>query len=345
MIALLFLFGQELPWQMVSLERPVSLRGLAAVDGRRAWVAGSSGTIAHTTTAGRNWEFFDLPEAEQLDFRDLELAGTTLYVLAAGPGSASRIYATSNEGERWRQQFTGKDEALFLDALAFWDERNGVALGDPINGQFQLLATENGGSTWLPRPSGSLPAGLEGEAAFAASGSCLVAAGSSDLYLGTGGSAARILHSADRGHSWQQLHRLGAMAGAPSRGLFSLAAGEGMLLAVGGDYAAPAGTGAHAWWSRDHGRSWLPLDRSWPYLSCAALHGTPPVMALSGSESSHLSRDGGKTWATHGELGFHTVRFAPDGTLWGVGAKGLVARLPGQNQATPAPDTPDPEEK
>jgi photosystem II stability/assembly factor-like uncharacterized protein len=331
MIALLFLFGQELPWQLISLERPVSLRGLAAVDGRRAWVAGSSGTIAFTTTAGRNWEFFDIPDAEQLDFRDLELAGKSLYALAAGPGSASRIYATSDEGERWRQQFTGKDEALFLDALAFWDEHNGVALGDPINGQFQLLATENGGSTWLQRPTASLPAALAGEAAFAASGSCLVAAGSSDLYLVTGGTAARILHSADRGQSWHLLHRLETFAGSPSRGFFSLAIGEGLLLAVGGDYAAPATTGLHASISRDQGANWLALDRPWPYLSSAALYGNPPLIALSGSESSHLSRDGGKTWATHEELGFHTVRFAADGSLWGVGAGGLVARLARQD--------------
>jgi hypothetical protein len=61
--------------------------------------------------------------------------------------------------------------------MAFWDATHGIVLGDPIpdeNGKlkFELLITTDG-RTWTPIPPAQLPPAEEGEAAFAASNTCL----------------------------------------------------------------------------------------------------------------------------------------------------------------------------
>src|SRR5439155_1365698 len=141
-------------------------------------------TFARTTDGGKTWSVGTVLGAEQLDFRDVEAFGeTTAYLLSAGAGDASRIYKTIDGGKSWALQFQSADPAAFLDAIAFWDEQNGLALGDPINGLFQLFVTAHGGGTWKPVAAKSLPPALPGEGAFAASGTCLVTHGERDVWL------------------------------------------------------------------------------------------------------------------------------------------------------------------
>ena len=56
-----------------------------------------------------------MPDAEKLDFRDVEAFGeTTAYLLSAGPGDASRIYKTVDGGKSWAMQFKSADpDGLF----------------------------------------------------------------------------------------------------------------------------------------------------------------------------------------------------------------------------------------
>jgi len=80
-----------------------------------------------------------------------------------------------------------RDPKGFLDAFAFWDVDNGVALGDPVDGRFSILATDDGGRNWKRNPVESMPPALAGEGAFATSGTCLVVQGQGNAWFGTGG--------------------------------------------------------------------------------------------------------------------------------------------------------------
>src|SRR5581483_3734783 len=107
-----------------------------------------------------------------------------------------------------------------------------------------------------------LPAALPGEAAFAASGSCLIARGEADAWFVTGGGkAARVFRSTDRGRSWEASETPVA-AGAASAGAFSIAFRDrehGMI--VGGDYKKPDEAGATAAFTSDGGKTWTLLDK------------------------------------------------------------------------------------
>src|SRR5438128_1979371 len=162
-------------WQAQVIKSDADFRGLCAVSPKVAWVSGTKGTFARTTDGGKTWAVGAVPDAEKLDFRDVEAFNEdTAYLLSAGPGDESRIYKTTDGGKTWKLQFKNAEPRAFFNALAFWDERHGIALSDPIDGRFHLIATDDGGAAWAPLPERSRPAALPKEGAFAASGTCLV---------------------------------------------------------------------------------------------------------------------------------------------------------------------------
>ena len=141
-------FGQ---WQTQPVDTKADLRGLCVVSPDVAWASGTAGSYARTTDRGKTWSAGTVPGAEKLDFRAVKAFGeANAYLLSAGPGDASRIFKTADGGKSWVMQFKSADPAAFFDALAFWDEDHGIALGDPIDGRFQLVATDDGGAGWKP---------------------------------------------------------------------------------------------------------------------------------------------------------------------------------------------------
>ncbi len=314
-------------WEQVTIRSDADFRGLCAVSPTIAWVSGTKGTYGRTTDAGKTWFVGTVPGAEKLDFRDVEaFGGTTAYLLSAGPGEDSRIYKTTDGGKTWALQFTNADPEAFFDALAFWDEKRGIALSDPVKGQFQLIVTEDGGTNWKPLSGKNLPAALPNEGAFAASGTCLVTHGANDVWFGTGGArTARVFHSPDRGQNWT-VSETPMMAGADSAGIFSIAfrdRNHGMI--VGGDYRKPNDTGVTAAITSDGGKTWTPLDKPFPFRSCVAWANDRWVVV--GTSGSHFSQDNGATWKQLDRENYNSVAFTATGEGWTVGPKGRIAKF------------------
>ncbi len=314
-------------WQRQAIATTADFRGLCVVGPNVAWVSGTNGTFGRTTDGGLTWTVGTVPGAGKLDFRDVEAFGPdTAYLLSAGLGDAARIYKTTDGGRTWALQFQNADRDAFFDAIAFWDERNGIALGDPVKGQFQLIHTEDGGATWKRLAAADLPPALPNEGAFAASGTCLVTRGEQDVWFVTGGArAARVFHSGDRGRHWTACDTP-VRAGADSAGIFSIAFRDrdhGLI--VGGDYRKPNDTGATAAVTADGGKTWTLIGESLPFRSGVAWAAGQWVAV--GTSGSHVSHDDGATWKPLDRENYNSVAFTPTGDGWAVGPKGRIAKL------------------
>jgi photosystem II stability/assembly factor-like uncharacterized protein len=57
------------------------------------------------------------------------------------------------------------------------DGMHGLAMSDPVDGKFRIIATDDSGATWSVVARKGMPKAVEGEFGFAASGTCLVTAG------------------------------------------------------------------------------------------------------------------------------------------------------------------------
>jgi len=241
-----------------------NLRGVSAVSRQIAWASGTHGTYLRTIDGGQSWTPAQVPDAGALDFRGtVAFSADEAFLMSAGPGEQSRIYHTSDAGRHWQLQFTNTNPKGFFDAMAFWDSKHGVVVGDPIPDEsgklkFEILLTEDG-QNWKPIPSAQLPDAMDGEGAFAASNTCMAiiaSASDSNIWFATGGKTARVFHSADRGQSWQAFETP-VVHGPDSAGIFSIAFRDAMHgVIAGGDYKHPKEDGPNLAFTDDGGKTW-----------------------------------------------------------------------------------------
>ncbi len=314
-------------WEKQAIKTDADFRGLCAVSAKVAWVSGTKGTYGRTTDGGKSWTAGKVPEAEKLDFRDVEAFGeNTAYLLSAGPGEDSRIYKTTDGGKTWSLQFKNSEPSAFFDAIAFWDEKHGIALSDPVKGRFPLIVTDDGGANWKLLPEKNLPEAMPNEGAFAASGTCLVTHGENDVWFCTGGAkAARVFHSNDRGKTWT-VSETPVLAGIESAGIFSIAfkdRNHGVI--VGGDYRKPDETVATVANTSDGGKTWKLTEKPLPFRSGVAWAKDRWVAV--GTSGSDVSLDDGKTWKSLDQENYNSVAFTSTGEGWAAGPKGRIAKF------------------
>ncbi|MBK8975535.1 MAG: oxidoreductase [Planctomycetes bacterium] len=303
-----------------------SLRGLSVVDAEVAWASGSGGTIVRTTDGGRTWQRLAPPaDAADRDLRDVH-AFDARHALVMAVGAPARIWSTDDGGQAWQLVLDDPRDGTFLDAIDLQDDGFGVAFGDPVDGEFLCHATDDGGRTW--RALRRLPRPLPGEAAFAASGTCVVVA-DDRVWVGTGGAAAaRLFRSPDRGRTWLSIDTP-LRAGAPSRGVFSIALLDAARVAVvGGDHLAPTDPTDVAAFSANSGILWVTAVRGPSgFRSCVAA-AAGDLLVAAGPTGVDASRDGGQSWETVSTTGYHAVGFGRDRSAgFAVGPGGRTARL------------------
>ena len=313
-----------------------NLRGISVLPNQVAWASGTHGTYLHTIDGGQTWQPAQVPAAEALDFRDVEAFSANLaYLLSAGPGDQSRIYKTTDAGKTWTLQFTNTNPKGFFDCMAFWDENRGIALGDPVadnagNLKFELIATEDGGRNW--KALDSPPSAIEGEGAFAASGTCITVQGDKNVWFATGGKAARVFHSTDAGKTWT-VTETPITHGQDSTGIFSIAFRDALHgVIAGGDYKHPDQDGPNLAFTHDGGLTWKLFtagavpQRYFSAVAFAKPHSDSDGIVIVGSSGSRY--EDGRAKPVQWDWNLSAVSVASTGEILAVGPKGLIVRVP-----------------
>lgn len=324
----LFVSVAAAQWQKQAVNTKASLRGLSVVNENVVWASGTGGTFLRTIDGGKIWMVGRVPGAEKLDFRDVEaFDANTAYLLSIGSGDASRIYKTIDGGATWKLQYKNTNEKAFFDAFAFWDKTHGIAMSDPVDGKFLLFETTDG-ETWKLIENLRMPDAKAGEAAFAASGTCLITSGKNNAFLVSGGNAARVFKSENRGKSWK-VYETPITKGTAGSGIFSIAMfGKKRGVIVGGNYEKPDETANNSALTNDGGKTWTAGENLTGYRSGVAYVDKDTIVAV-GTNGFDVSYDGGKNWKNYGTLdrNFNAVQAKSNGAIWTVGADGLIARL------------------
>jgi photosystem II stability/assembly factor-like uncharacterized protein len=325
LITLLCAIGCEAQWVKQNVNTTSSFRGISVVGEKVVWASGTGGTVIRTVDGGKNWNVIAVPEAKKLDFRDIEaFDANTAYILSIGNGEESRIYKTTDGGTTWKQQFTNANPKAFFDAIACWDAKNCIAMSDPVEGHYLLISTIDG-ETWHPIVSNQMPAAKDGEAAFAASGTCLIVQGKNSAFLVSGGTDARVFKSIDRGRTWSSAPTP-IVKGSAGSGIFSVAFRTGLNGAiVGGNYEKPNVAANTLAFTRDGGATWMAGEGLSGYRSSASFIDDRTLIAV-GTNGSDISYDRGGTWKKVGNEDLNAVAAKGRKAVWAVGPRGLVVK-------------------
>lgn len=326
------------PWRSVELETKASFRGLHVLSKTDIWASGTGGTIVNSIDGGATWRVHVVEGAEELDFRDIHAIddGT---IVAMTSGTPARIYRSTTGGTSWKISYEHTNPKVFLDSISFWDDKHGVAMGDPIDQKLFLLRTNDSGNTW--RVFKKYPKTKAGEAGFAGSGTNMTVIGKRKVLVGLGAAeenqsarTSRVMFSEDEGDTWRVSQV--PIARNPSSGIFSICfANEKDGVAVGGDYKQPESIASNYAVTHDGGSTWsTPNPRVAPsgFRSCVAvwMNGREVNFVSVGTNGTDLSSDLGLKWHRISNKGFNAIDFTEDGRHgWAVGPNGKIAKWVG----------------
>jgi hypothetical protein len=323
------------------------LRGIDSVDGTVAWASGTGGTVLKTVDGGARWQKCAIPDADKdgatLDFRGVQAwDASTAIVMASGPGDKSRLYKTTDGCGTWKLLSSNDAKDGFWDALRMWTPTDGFLAGDPVNGGLFLSEAVKGlgqfvNGGFIGDYGYLLKVKGKGEAAFAASNSCIALGAfntkdgtSRDVWFATGGSeGSRVIHFQHfNGGEPERLVLSESQAPmfpmSQSGGIFSISFIENRRgIAVGGDYAKPNDPTGTAAWSADGGQH-LTASITPPHGFRSTVQWSEPLhlWITAGTNGSDISRDDGRTWQPLDDGNWNALSLP-----FIVGPNGRIARL------------------
>jgi photosystem II stability/assembly factor-like uncharacterized protein len=317
-------FSQEI--KVLTSGTKTSIRGLSAVTDKIVWVSGSAGTVGRSEDGGENWKWMTVKGFEKSDFRDIEAFDDKTAIIMA-ISEPAYILKTTDGGENWNLVFADSTKGMFLDAMDFYNRKNGIVVGDPVNGKFYVAKTRDGGNTWTRTPAVMQSKSIEGEGCFASSGTNIHYFTNNDFLFVTGGTAAR-LHDDSGGRL------LPLLQGKESTGANSVAVRSGhartgnQFIVVGGDFANPKDTVKNCFISNDGGASWVrPVTPPPGYRSCVIYLDRKKLLTC-GITGVDISTDKGMNFKNISTEGFHVCRKAKNGkAVFLAGGNGKIGKL------------------
>jgi photosystem II stability/assembly factor-like uncharacterized protein len=255
------------------------------------------------------------------------IAGTSEDIFLLSVGNPALLYKIERSGPAL--VYKEEHEKVFYDAMTFWNDQEGIAMGDPVENCLSIIITRDGGKSWNKLSCDQLPKAAEGEAAFAASNSNIAVQGEKTWIL-SGGAKSRIFYSADKGKSWE-VFETPLVQGESTQGGYSLDFYDeenGMI--IGGDYTAPEENKANKAITTDDGKTWrLIAEGKDPGYKSSVRYvpggGGKEIVAVGFSGISY-SADAGESWKELSTEGFYTIRFLNDSTAYAAG-KNRLAKL------------------
>ncbi len=266
-------------------------------------------------------------EDKPLHFRAIEEVNGSL--LALSIGNPARLYKLSPQSKNPELVYEEIHPNVFYDAMNFWNDQEGIAIGDPTEDCMSIIITRDGGDTWTKIACDDLPKAKGGEAAFAASDTNIAIVGD-HTWVATGGKASRVLYSPDKGTTWK-IYDTPIVQGTATTGMYSIAFYDEMNgFAIGGNYTKPNDTLANKIRTADGGKTWeIVANGEAPgYRSCVQYipNRNAKELVAVGFKGIDYSNDAGETWSHLSDEGFYTLRFLNDTIAYAAGV-GRISQL------------------
>jgi len=283
------------------------IRYLDAVDNLTAWAIaydGSGGNaattdITMTTDGGDLWTPNIVLATAGYGLGNIcGLSGTVAYAsLFNQDGDQDGVcgaYKTTNGGSTWTQ--LGNYPISFCNNVIFWNENEGVVLGDYNDSYFEDYYTSDGGVTWIRVPLANY-SGLPWQSGEAGWTGVVDVVGDTVIF---GTNKGNVYISHDKGHTYFASYS-GASTGGTNAGVNEVTFKDG----THGLAAHDNGVTYDLYETLDGGVNWAPVAYSGTCYSSglAYLPGTAnkyvSTGAATGSSGASYSVDGGHSWTDY----------------------------------------------
>jgi photosystem II stability/assembly factor-like uncharacterized protein len=222
-----------------------------------------------------------------------------------------------------------ENEKVFYDSMDFWNDKEGLVVGDSVDGCISILITRDGGESWKKLDCSIFNKRLSNEGFFAASDTNISIVGNR-AWIASGGINSRIYYSEDIGKSWKIIETP-IIQGESTKGIFSIDFYDNKNgFAIGGDYTKPLENISNKIITNDSGKTWKTIanNQNPGYRSCVQYFPNSKGKSLVavGFNGIDVSNDGGYSWKHISDEGFYTLRFLNDCTAYAAG-NGKISKL------------------
>ena len=310
----------------------VSVRSLEYSD--EYWFAASKNSYGIINPDEKTIQIDSVPDmASALEFRSIAVTDRFTFILNAG--APAHLFKINRKTDEIEKVYTEDGEGVFYDSMKFWNDEEGIVYGDPTQqGEtkcISVLKTYDGGRTWKKITCDNLPNFIDGEAGFAASNSNIVISGDK-VWIATGGTAARVLYSADRGESFT-VQETPIMSGGEMTGIFAMDFyNENLGIIIGGNWSEKENNSKNMAITRNGGNTWELLAEGTGPGYCSDILFVPGTggreLLAVGTSGLWWSGDQGKNWSKLSDEGYYTavMENSKHGVLTGY-AKAAVFEL------------------
>lgn len=303
----------------------LSIRAIDILNDESLAFAANNGSYGLYNPKKDNWQISTQElDSLQLEFRSIAHTSTDFFMLSVG--SPALLFKTGNQGNM-DLVYLEKHEKVFYDSMAFWNDQEGIAIGDTTEECLSIIITRDGGNTWKKLPCNTLPEGIEGEGAFAASNTNVKIIGDNTWIATTSG---RVYYSKDKGTTWDVVETP-IVKEKETEGIYSVDFYDDLNgFAIGGDYTNPDDNSSNKMLTKDGGLTWnlVAKGQNPSYRSCVQYipNREGKELITLGFKGIDYSNDGGNTWKGLSKESFYTIRFLNDSVAYAAG-QGRISKL------------------
>lgn len=320
------------PFQSVTIDTllmdKISVRAIVVTDGK-VYFAGDKSRVGYVLFPKDDSRINAEIVSNTLvyEYRSLATNGKNFFALSIS--NPARLYKFSKDLAHRTLVYQENHEKVFYDSMQFWNEKEGIAIGDPTADCLSIIITRDSGKTWQKLPCESLPKITEGEAAFAASNTNIVLRGH-HAWVVSGGKKARVFHSPDKGKTWE-VFETPIVQGEAMTGIFTADFyNEKIGFIAGGNYEKPLQNFQNKAITTDGGKTWrlVAENQGLGYTSCVQFvpnSGGKALVAV-GAQGLFYSADAGENWQQLlTDTTLYTIRFLDAKTAFAAGKNKIIA--------------------
>lgn len=304
----------------------ISVRAIV-VSGDKVYYGANESRIGYKSLSDAS-KFERKISYDTLAFEFRSCAVTDDYVFFLNIGNPALLHRFSKDLISKEIVYTEKNEKVFYDSMQFWNNKEGIAIGDPVEDCLSVIITRDGGRTWNKIPCANLPKIVDGEAAFASSNTNVVVKGNS-AWIISGGKKSRVFYSSDKGVTWT-FYETPIVQGENMTGMFTVDFyDEKTGFAAGGNYEIQTQNFQNKVITTNGGKTWKLIGENtgFGYASCVQFFpksNGKKIISVGGT-GIFVSIDKGITWTQlSADNSFYTIRFVDETTAVLAGKNKIV---------------------
>ncbi len=296
----------------------LSIRAIDILNDGSLTFAANNGAYGLYDPKKKSWQISkQIYDTLQLEFRSVAHTTSDFFMLSVG--NPAMLFKTGDQGTMELVYFE-EHPKVFYDSMIFWNDQEGIAIGDTTEDCLSIIITRDGGNTWHKLSCDVLPKAKEAEGAFAASNTNIAVKGNNTWIATTAG---RVYFSEDKGKSWSVV-QTPVINAKETEGIYSVAFYDNKNgFAIGGDYTNPESNTANKIITNDGGNTWtlIASGKEPGYRSCVQYvpNGNGKELVTVGFKGIDYSKDGGNSWKSISKEGFYTLRFLNDSVAYAAG--------------------------